>query len=151
MPHDPSVYGGLYQAGAQHISITQPDTFVQLSLKSELPSLDIEANGENGLVIQNNGDYEANYHVLISASDAVTVAVGVRKNGFLIPSTKSSQLLTTSNASFSFGGHLAASTIVALQAGDVLDLAVTVVGMLPPNLDISVNGYANATLTLKKL
>lgn len=151
MPHDSSVYGGLYQAGAQHISITQPDTFVQLSLKSELPSLDIEANGENGLVIQNSGDYEANYHVLISASDAVTVAVGVRKNGFPIPSTKSLQSLTAINALFSFGGHLAASTIVALQAGDVLDLAVTVVGMLPPNLDISVNGYANATLTLKKL
>lgn len=151
MPHDSSVYGGLYQAGAQHISIPEPDTFVQLSLKSELPSLDIEANGENGLVIQNSGDYEANYHVLISASDAVTVAVGVRKNGSLIPSTKSSQPLTASNAPFPFDARLAASTIVALQAGDVLDLAVTVIGTLPPNLDISVNGYANATLTLKKL
>ena len=51
----------------------------------------------------------------------------------------------------SFDGRLSASTIVTLAAGDVLDLVVSVVRTLPPNPDAVINGYANATLSVKKL
>lgn len=42
-------------------------------------------------------------------------------------------------------------TIVALNAGDVLDLAVQVLRGLPKNMDAAINGYANATLMIRKL
>ena len=149
MPYYPSAYGGLYQAGNQQIVISKPDAFVPLCLKNKLPSLGVKANGENGLVVQDSGDYELNYHVLISASDAVTVSVCVRKNGSPIYASLGTRSLAACRSPYPFEGGLSASIIVALQAGDILDLGATVSDTLPPYLDLSVLG--NATLTLKKL
>lgn len=51
----------------------------------------------------------------------------------------------------SYDGRLSCSLIVSLSAGDVLDLVISIVRTLPANLDAAINGYANATLSIKKL
>ena len=151
-PNGLSAYGGLYQAGTQLVIFTQPDAYVQVRLNSQLPLRNVLANGSNGLVIQEDGDYEIFYNLLISTSDAVNVGFGVRRDGIILPTTRGSQRLAVeSTTTTSYDGRLLASSIAALPAGSVLDLVVSVLGTLPPNLDAAISGYANATLTVKKL
>ena len=53
--------------------------------------------------------------------------------------------------SLSYEGRLNALAIVPLAQGDVLDLAVLVVSMLPDGLDAVIGRNTNCTLTLIKL
>lgn len=147
-----SAYGGLYNAGTQLVFFTQPDVYVQVRLNTALPSYRTTPNGDNTLTIQENGDYEINYNVLMSTSQASEIGIGVRRNKTILPTTRGSQSLALdSTTTIAYDGRLSGTSIVALQAGDVLDLAVQVIRTLPPNLDAAINGYANATLTVKKL
>ena len=110
------------------------------------------ANGDNTLTILENGDYEVSYNILLNTSRAATAAVGVRRNGTMIAQTRGSQTMAVDDTTtLSYDGRLSASSIVSLSAGDVLDLAISIVRMLPDNLDAVINGAANCTLTVVKL
>lgn len=147
-----TAYGGLYNAGTQLVFFTASDTDVQVRLNTAMPLRNVAAAGNNTLTIQTAGDYEINYNMLLNTSKASTVSYGVRRNGTVIPATRGSQTMAADDTTgLSFDGRLSASTIVMLAAGDVLDLVVSVVRTLPPNLDAVINGYANATLSVKKL
>ena len=151
-PAGTTVCGGLYNASTQLVFFTAPNTYVQLRLNTPTPLRNVAAPGNNTLVIQESGDYEINYNVLLNTSRAVTAAIAVRRNGTAIAATRGSQTLAVdSTTTISYDGRLSASTIVTLDAGDVIDLALSVVNTLPAGLDAIVNGNANATLTVKKL
>lgn len=146
------VYGGLYQAGTQLVFIEQPDTYVQVRLNSALPSRDVVPNADNTLTIVEAGDYEISYNLLISTNNATNMSAAVRSNGTVLPTTRGSQTLAVdSTTTISYDARLSCTTIVTLEAGSVLDLVVSVLRTVPENLDIAINGYANATLMLHRL
>ena len=127
------------------------NTYVQIQLNQTMPLRNVTASA-NTLTITQAGDYEINYNVLMTASRAVDVAVAVRNNGTVILQTRGSQSLAIDNTTtISYDGRLSASTILSLAAGSVLDLAIAAINTLPTGLDAAINGYANATLSVKKL
>lgn len=148
-----NAYGGLYHAGTQLVFFTQPNTYVKVRLNRALPLFNVAVDTDSGtLTVLQEGDYEINYNVLMNASRAIDVAVAVRSGGSVITQTRGSQTLAVdSTTTLSYDGRLSGSTIVHLGAQDVLDLAVQVLNTVPTGLDTAINGYVNATLTVKKL
>ncbi len=147
-----NAYGGLYNGSTQLVFFTAPDAYVQVRLNTAFPEKNVTANTNNTLTVQQDGDYEINYNLLMNTSKPVTIGTGVRRNGTILPQTRGSQTLALDDTtSISYDGRITGSVIVALQAGDVLDLAVSTVRTLPDNLDAIINGNANATLTIKRL
>lgn len=146
-----SAYGGLYNTAVQPLTFTAINTYVPLSLNMIMPIKNVTVSG-NTLVINEAGDYEINYNVLVSASASVDMAVTVRSNGTVIPSTRGSQTLTYSaETGLTHDGLFSGSVIVTLSAGDVIDVAISVINTLPTGLTAQVNNYANSTLSVKRL
>lgn len=145
-------YGGLYNSVTQLIFFTAVDADVQVRLNSTMPGSAVFYPGNNTLVIQQAGDYEINFNMLLNASETINVGFGARVNGAYLPQTRGTQtLLRDADLTLTADGRLTGSSIAALAAGDVLDLAISVLNVLPPNLDAALSGRANATLTVKKL
>lgn len=117
-----------------------------------MPAKEVVANGNNTLTVLLSGDYEINYNLLMNASRSIEARAAVRKNGATINQTRSVHSLYVNEATgISEDARFSASTIVTLQAGDVLDLAIQVITTLPSGLDAVLSGNANATLSVKKL
>ena len=147
-----SAYGGLYHSGTQLVFFTAADTEVQISLNTAMPLYNVTAGGNNTLTVQQAGDYEITYQILLNTSSAVTAAVAVRRNGTAIASTRGSQTMAIDDTtSLAYDGRLSCDAIVSLAAGDVLDLTISILRTLPSGLDAVINGNANASLTVKKL
>ena len=144
-------YGGLYHSSTQLVFFTAADTYVPISLNTQMPAKNVTF-GTNQINITQAGDYEISYNVLLNTNRAVTVGIGVRNNGVILPATRGSQTMAIDNTTgLSYDGRLSASTIITLPAGSVLDLAMAIVRTLPTGLDAIINGNANATLSVKKL
>ena len=146
-----TAYGGLYNSSTQLVSFSAVNTYVRLNLNTALPSSNVTA-ANNTITIIEAGDYEINYNILANVNRASTLVSAVRRNGVAISNTSGAYTLSIDSATgISHDARLSASTIVTLQAGDVLDLALQVVNNLPTGMNTIVNGNANATLTVKKL
>lgn len=129
-----AAYGGLYNSSTQLLAFTAVNTYVRLQLNTLMPMKNVAA-GTNQLTIQNEGDYEINYNLLVNTNRAVDVAAVVRNNGTPITQTRAVQTLAIDNTTtLAYDGRLNCSTIVHLTAGSVLDLAMTVLNTLPPGL-----------------
>lgn len=147
-----AAYGGIYNTGTQLVFFTQIDQYLQIKFNSTLPAHNVTYPGANTLKIEVDGDYEVHYNILLNATTVLDVGIGVRRNGTMIPQTRGSQTLSFDNAAtLSYDGRLSGSTLVSLSAGDILDLAITVLNVFPENLDAIINGNVNACLTVKKL
>ncbi|MFR8230146.1 MAG: BclA C-terminal domain-containing protein [Anaeromassilibacillus sp.] len=147
-----AAYGGLYNTNTQLLFFTQADMYIPVSLNTAMPAKSVSYPAANTLVVETEGDYEINYNILLNTSKPVTVSIGVRQNGTMVQQTRGSQTLATDDTTgISYDGRLVCSTIVHLNAGDTLDLVISVLRTLPDNLDAIINGNANATLTVKKL
>ena len=147
-----SAYGGLYNAGTQILNFSAADTEIPIALNTPMPLKNVTVSQSNTLFIEISGNYEINYNILLNTSRDVTAAVGVRRNGVILPVTRGSQTMSVDSATFlSYDGRLSASVIVPLSAGDRLDLVISIVRTLPSNFSAIINGYANAVLTIKNL
>ena len=147
-----AAYGGLYNTTTQLLFFTQADMYIPVSLNTAMPAKGVSYPAANTLVVETEGDYEINYNILLNTSKPVTVSIGVRQNGTMVQQTRGSQTLATDDTTgISYDGRLVCSTIVHLNAGDTLDLVISILRTLPDNLDAIINGNANATLTVKKL
>lgn len=143
-----AAYGGKYQAGTQPLLFTQPDTYIQIQLNTQLPSSNVTYPSANSITIQQSGDYEIHYNILFTANQTANIAIGVRQNGVIIPQTRETQAIGIEpEPNPSYNGKFSVNTIAALRQNDTVDLAVAVLRALPDNLDAVVN----ATLMLKKL
>ena len=146
-----AAYGGLYNSSTQLPAFTAVNAYVQLQLTTPMPLKNVTASA-NQLTIQNEGDYEINYNLLINANRAVDILAVVRNNGTPITQTRAAQTLAIDNTTaLTYDGRLNCSTIVHLAAGSVLDLALTVLNTLPAGLNAVVNGNANTTLSVKRI
>ena len=108
--------------------------------------------GNNTLTIQKGGNYELNYNILMSATNAVNANAAVRRNGTNIPTTQGALTLAFDNvAGLTYDGRFSCSTIVSMQPGDVLELVIAILRAIPPGFSALVNDNANATMTVKLL
>ncbi len=147
-----SAYGGLYHPRVQFIVFPAVNSEVVISLSNALPSQNVMPNTNNTLTINESGDYEITYNILLSTSQPCNVAVAVRQNGTVLLPTRGSQTLALdSTTTISYDGRLSATSIVTLNSGDVLDLVISILNTLPNDLDAIINNNANATLTVRKL
>lgn len=96
----------------------------------------------NSVTVTDAGTYEIGYSSILSAANASDVTLSVRQNGTNLPSTPLTKNMTTGETSL-FSGD----TVVSLNAGDVLDMAVT--ANTAGNVAL-VNGV-NAMMTVKRL
>ncbi len=134
-------YGGKYNDTAQTITLGLGTQSV-IPLPTELPNLNTEYTTANSITVLEDGNYEINYTSIVSAAAATTLTFAVRVNGDDIPSTVISRLL-----SVGVGNLYSGSTIVSLNAGDVIDLAVS----STISLGVTLGTGVNASLTVKKL
>ena len=74
----------------------------------------------NALTVTQPGDYELTYNVLAQLENAGNLTLAIRRNGVNIPGAVQTLELTAKEDE-AFGG----SVIVALAAGDIIDLAMT--------------------------
>ena len=96
----------------------------------------------NSITIITPGNYEITYNTTLSASLGAAVTMSVRQNGTNIPSATISRTL-----SVGVGSLFSGNTVVALAAGDVIDLAVQALIAV----GITLGSGTNAVLTVKKL
>ena len=137
-----AAYGGLYNTNTQLLFFTQADMYIPVSLNTAMPAKGVSYPAANTLVVETEGDYEINYNILLNTSKPVTVSIGVRQNGTMVQQTRGSQTLATDDTTgISYDGRLVCSTIVHLNAGDTLDLVISVLRTLPDNLDAIINGF----------
>lgn len=145
---DPA-YGGLSQSFSQLIFLTQANTFYPVQLFTQLPTQDVGYENSS-VVINRSGDYVVTYNLLASANFEIDLVSGVRRNGQIIAQTRSAQTLHLSTtSSITNDARISVSTIVSLNQGDVLDVAVSVLRSAPTGLTLLVGGDANATLAVQ--
>ena len=85
-----AAYGGMYNSSTQLLAFTAVNAYVRLQLNTLMPMKNVTA-GTNQLTIQNEGDYEINYNLLVNTNRAVDVAAVVRNNGTPITQTRAVQ------------------------------------------------------------
>ena len=61
-------YGGRYNSADQPISFNQAETPVPVQLNTLMPAYHVSSDGTNGLTVEEDGDYEIFYHLLVSSN-----------------------------------------------------------------------------------
>lgn len=145
-------YGGRYNSSTQLLFFTQADQTIPVTLNSTMPARNVTYSTANSLTVTESGDYLIDYNILLNTNKSVTAAAAVRRNGAVIQQTRGSQTLSADDQTgVTFDARMTCSTIVALDADDILDLSIAIVRTLPANLDAVINGNANAALTVRRL
>jgi hypothetical protein len=118
---------------------------VQVALNTAMP-LENVSYSANTLTIAEAGVYEVAYNLGVEGSGSVDFNATVRANGTPITQTETFRNLLSSTPV-----TMTTSTILNLNAGDVLDLAVEVTGNLPGGFTLTIAPNGDANLTVKKL
>lgn len=136
-----AAYGGVYSIINQTVNFTS-NVLQQLPMPSVMASQEVSILPST-ITIELAGDYEINY-VLINNSSSVTteLTVVVRRGGVIIP-----EMSLTRAIAANFGSLFFASTIVSLNAGDIIDMAI----LSPVSGNITLGLGLNASLSVKKL
>ena len=136
-----NAYGGLYNNTPQAINLTLGGT-TQLPLPSNMPSQNVTYTPANSITAPVAGVYEINYFTNISAALGTTVTMSVRRNGTAIPDATISRALSVGVGSIYNG-----SIIIDLNAGDVIDMALSALLAV----GVTLGSGVNTTLTIKQI
>ncbi len=136
-----NAYGGLYNNTPQTINLTLGGT-TQLPLPSNMPSQNVTYTPANSITAPVAGVYEINYFTNISAALGTTVTMSVRRNGTAIPDATISRSLSVGVGSIYNG-----SIIIDLNAGDVIDMALSALLAV----GVTLGSGVNTTLTIKQI
>jgi len=113
-----------------------------LPLPTAMPLKNVTSTPANSLTIETTGVYEINYYSNVSAALGTTVTMSVRINGTAIPQASISRVLAVGVGSLYNG-----SIIISLNAGDVIDMALSALLAV----GITLGGGVNTTLTVKQI
>ncbi len=138
---DLNAYGGLYNTTPQTLNLTVGGT-TQLPLPTAMPLKNVTITPTNSLTVETDGVYEINYYSNVSAALGTTVTMSVRINGTAIPQASISRVLSVGVGSLYNG-----SIIIALNAGDVIDMALSALLAV----GITLGGGVNTTLSVKQI
>lgn len=136
-----NAYGGKYNTTSQTINLGLGTQSV-IPLPTSMPNLNVTYTPTNSITVTQAGDYEINYFSNVSVALGTTLTMAVRANGTDIPSTVISRTLSVDTSSIYSG-----STVVALPAGAVIDMAMSALVAVGVTLGTGIN----ASLTVKKL
>ncbi len=107
-----------------------------------MPLKNVTVAPTNSLTVANAGVYEINYYSNVSAALGTTVTMSVRRNGTAIPQATISRVLAVGVGSLYNG-----SIVIALDAGDVIDMALSALLAV----GVTLGGGVNTTLTVKQI
>ncbi|MDE7329763.1 MAG: collagen-like protein [Clostridia bacterium] len=138
---DLNAYGGLYNTTPQTLNLTIGGT-TQLPITATMPLKNVAYTPANSITVGTTGVYEINYFSNVSAALGTTVTMSVRRNGTAIPQATISRVLSVGVSSLYSG-----SFIIALTAGDVIDMALSALLAV----GITLGGGVNTTLTVKQI
>lgn len=138
---DLNAYGGLYNATPQTLNLTLGGT-TQLPIAATMPLKNVSYAPANSITVSAAGVYEINYYTNVSAALGTTVTLAVRRNGTAIPQATLSRVLAVGVGSLYNG-----SFIITLNAGDVIDMALSALLAV----GVTLGGGVNTTLTVKQL
>ncbi len=138
---DLNAYGGLYNATPQTLNLTLGGT-TQLPIAATMPLKNVSYAPANSITVSAAGVYEINYYTNVSAALGTTVTLAVRRNGTAIPQATLSRVLAVGVGSLYNG-----SFIITLNAGDVIDMAISALLAV----GVTLGGGVNTTLTVKQL
>lgn len=136
-----NAYGGLYSTTPQTLDLTLGGT-TQLPMPTTMPSKNTTYTPANSITATVAGVYEINYYTNLSAALGTTVTMSVRRNGTVIPQASISRVLAVGVASLYNG-----SFIISLNAGDVIDMAVSALLAV----GVTLGSGVNTTLTIKQI
>ncbi len=136
-----NAYGGLYNATPQTLNLTLGGT-TQLPIAETMPLKNVTYTPANSITVNNAGVYEINYYTNVSAALGTTVTLAVRRNGTAIPQATISRVLSVGVGSLYNG-----SFTISLNAGDVIDMAISALLAV----GVTLGGGVNTTLTVKQL
>ena len=136
-----NAYGGLYNATPQTLNLTVGGT-TQLPLAATMPLKNVAYTPANSITANVAGVYEVNYYTNVSAALGTTVTLAVRRNGTAIPQATISRVLSVGVGSLYNGSFL-----IALNAGDVIDMAISALLAV----GVTLGGGVNTTLTIKQI
>ena len=145
-------FGGRYNSSTQLIFPTAVGTPVILALNTAYPLKNV-TSAANQLTVTQTGTYEIYYNFLVNANSRVDLMTYVRVNGTELTPTRVAHTLSleVSSTSLTIDARFTTSVIANLNAGDTLDVALTVLNTLPAGLTIVINGNGNSVLTIKRL
>ena len=138
---DLNAYGGLYNATPQTLNLTLGGT-TQLPIAATMQLKNVSYAPANSITVSATGVYEINYYTNVSAALGTTVTLAVRRNGTAIPQATLSRVLAVGVGSLYNG-----SFIITLNAGDVIDMALSALLAV----GVTLGGGVNTTLTVKQL
>ncbi len=138
---DLNAYGGLYNTTPQTLNLTIGGT-TQLPIPSAMPLKNVTDTPVNSLTVGATGVYEINYFSNVSAALGTTVTMSVRRNGTAIPQATISRVLSVGVSTLYSG-----SIIIALTAGDVIDMALSALLAV----GVTLGDGVNTTLTVKQI
>ena len=107
-----------------------------------MPLKNMAYSPANSITAVTEGVYEINYYSNVSVALGTTVTLAVRRNGVAIPQATIARALSVGVGSLYNGSFL-----IELNAGDVIDIAVS--ALLAVGLTLG--SGVNTTLTVKKI
>ena len=135
-----NTYGGLYHDTCHTITLIGGIAH-QVSFNHKMPKSKVKLE-QNVIEIEESGEYEINWKLDASASIALALSMMIRRNGHEIPSTTLNKTVFADLETLYSG-----STIVRLEKGDKIDMALQAFLAVTLNLGTG----TNATLSVKKL
>ena len=113
-----NAYGGLYTTAAPSLSLST--TAQQVTLGDTMPETGVTYTPANSITVTDTGLYDIFYSITLTPDTADTITVSPRVNNTDVTGASSVHTLDADEES-----TFTKSTLVSLNAGDVVDLAVT--------------------------
>ena len=113
-----NAYGGLYTTAAPSLSLST--TAQQVTLGDTMPETGVTYTPANSITVTDTGLYDIFYSITLTPDTADTITVSPRVNNTDVTGASSVHTLDADEES-----TFTKSTLVSLNAGDIVDLAVT--------------------------
>ena len=134
-------FGSKYSETPQTLNIALGGT-TQVGLPTGGPNSNMSYTTVNAITVNQTGTYQIAYFLNGTVAVGTTVTLAVRRNGTAIPGASISRLLAVGTGSLYSG-----TVMIALTAGDVIDLAVSALVAV----GITLGTGTNASLNIIKL
>lgn len=138
-------YGMISNNATQSAVIATPGTYVRVSLNTAGPTSETTV-GTNTITVSESGTYAVYYRLNVTATASQTLTASVVNNGNALPATITT-ITATEASGENYVATLSAETLLELNAGDTLSLALT----SDTAGTVTIGGSANATLIVKQL
>ena len=130
-------FGSKYSDAPQTINITLGGT-TQVGLPTGGPNLNMSYATVNAITVTQTGTYQISYLLNGSVAVGTTVTMSVRRNGTAIPGASISRVLSVGTGTLYSG-----TVMVALTAGDVIDMALSALVAVGVTLSTGTNASLN--------